>query len=97
MKKDPKKSLNVLNPIKTKGLVIIFLEALDQLLKKYWSVSSNISLITTLLDPKFKKLWCFNNTNKQKANSLLIKNIKNIFQIIILLILKIMKIKQKKI
>ena len=54
----------ILNPIETKGLVIIILEALDQLLKKYWSVSSDVGLIATLLDPRFKKLGCFNNIDK---------------------------------
>jgi len=62
--KGSKKSLNILNPIETKGLVIIILEALDQSLKKYWSVSSDVGLIATLLDPRFKKLGCFNNIDK---------------------------------
>ena len=52
--KGSKKNLNILKPIETKGLVGLFLEALDLSLKKYWSVSSEVSLITTLLDPRLK-------------------------------------------
>ena len=62
--------MNILKSIEIVGL---FLEALDLSLKKYWLVSSEVSLITTLLDPRFKKLTCFNETDKQKANTLLIK------------------------
>jgi hypothetical protein len=68
-----KKNLNISKPIETKGLVKLFLEALNLSLKKYWSVSSDVGLITTLLDPRFEKLACFNETDKHKANSLLIK------------------------
>lgn len=71
--KGSKKNLNILKPIEIEGLVGLFLEALDLSLKKYWSVSSEVGLITTLLDPRFKKLTCFNETDKQKANTLLIK------------------------
>ena len=71
--KGSKKKLNILKPIETKGLVKLFLETLDLSLKNYWSVPSDVGLISTLLDPRSKKLVCFNETDKQKANSLLIK------------------------
>jgi len=71
--KGSKKNLNISKPIETKGLVRLFLEALDLSLKKYWSVSSEVGLITTLLDPRLKKLTCFSESDKQKANTLLIK------------------------
>lgn len=71
--KGSKKRLNILKPIEIKGLVKLFLEALDLSLKNYWSVPSDVGLISTLLDPRSKKLVCFNDTDKQKANTLLIK------------------------
>ena len=72
-KKGTKKNFNILISIETKGLIVLFLEALDGSLKKYWSVPSNISLLATLLDPRSKKLLCFNESEKQQATTLLIK------------------------
>ena len=68
-----KKRLNISRPIETKGLVLLFLEALNGSLKKYWSVSSDIGLLATLLDPRSKKLVRFSTTEKQEATTLLIK------------------------
>ena len=71
--KRTKKNFNISTPIETKGLIVLFLEALDGSLKKYWSVPSNIGLLATLLDPRSKKLLCFNESEKQQATTLLIK------------------------
>src|SRR6266542_458379 len=71
--KGTKKNFNISTPIETKGLIVLFLEALDGSLKKYWSVPSNIGLLATLLDPRSKKLLCFNESEKQQATILLIK------------------------
>ena len=68
-----KKNFNISTPIKTSGLIVLFLKALNESLKKYWSVPSDIGLLATLLDPRSKKLLCFNETEKQQATTLLIK------------------------
>ncbi|PKY55059.1 HCP-like protein [Rhizophagus irregularis] len=48
-------------------------KALEGSLKKYWSVSSDVGLLATLLDPRSKKLVRFNTTEVQKATTLLVK------------------------
>src|SRR6266542_4388782 len=45
--KETKKNFNISILIETKGLIILFLEALDGSLKKYWSIPSNIGLLAT--------------------------------------------------
>ncbi|CAB4475617.1 unnamed protein product [Rhizophagus irregularis] len=71
--KGSKKKLNILRSVETKGLALLFLEALEGSLKKYWSVSSDVGLLATLLDPRSKKLVRFNTTEVQKATTLLVK------------------------
>ncbi|RGB27924.1 hypothetical protein C1646_768467 [Rhizophagus diaphanus] len=71
--KGSKKKLNILRSVETKGLALLFLEALEGSLKKYWSVSSDVGLLATLLDSRSKKLVHFNTTEVQKATTLLVK------------------------
>ena len=72
-KKGTKHKLNILRPVKTKGLVLLFLKALEGLLNKYWTLSSGVGLLATLLDPRSKKLIRFSTTEQQEATTLLIK------------------------
>ena len=71
--KGTKHKLNILRPVKTKGLVLLFLKALEGLLNKYWTLSSGVGLLATLLDPRSKKLIRFSTTEQQEATTLLIK------------------------
>ena len=71
--KEAKYKLNISRPVKTKGLVLLFLKALEGSLNKYWTLSSGVGLLATLLDPRSKKLIRFSATEQQEATTLLIK------------------------
>src|ERR1043166_9193645 len=71
--KGAKYKLNISRPVKTKGLVLLFLKALEGSLNKYWTLSSSVGLLTTLLDPRSKKLIKFSITEQQEATTSLIK------------------------
>lgn len=71
--KGTKHKLNISRPVKTKGLVLLFLKALEGSLNKYWTLSSGVGLLATLLDPRSKKLIRFSTTEQQEATTLLIK------------------------
>ncbi|CAB5180855.1 unnamed protein product [Rhizophagus irregularis] len=66
-----KKNLYISNPIEIKEPVLLFLNGLSKSLEKYWSVSSDVGLLTTLLDLHSKKLIYFGQTEKQRATTLL--------------------------
>ncbi|CAB4391464.1 unnamed protein product [Rhizophagus irregularis] len=66
-----KKNLYISNPIEIKEPVLLFLNRLSKSLEKYWSVSSDVGLLTILLDLCSKKLIYFGQTEKQKATTLL--------------------------
>ncbi|GES77226.1 hypothetical protein GLOIN_2v1777589 [Rhizophagus clarus] len=80
-KRESKKKLNILRPVKIKGLALLFLEVLEGTLKKYWSVFFDIDLLISILDPKSKKLVRFSVIEKQEAIILFIRKYKtyNIF------------------
>ncbi|RIA98097.1 hypothetical protein C1645_813138 [Glomus cerebriforme] len=63
-----KKKLNISRPIEIKGLVLLFLEMLNGLLKKYWLVSSDIGFLVTLLDSRSKKLVYFTENKEENEN-----------------------------
>ncbi|CAB4491628.1 unnamed protein product [Rhizophagus irregularis] len=66
-----KKNLYISNPIEIKEPVLLFLNRLSKSLEKYWSVSSDVGFLTTLLDLHSKKLIYFGQTEKQRATTLL--------------------------
>ncbi|CAG8731410.1 8282_t:CDS:1, partial [Funneliformis mosseae] len=70
--KGSKQVLNISEPIKVDGLVISVLETLDIALNKYWSVSPDVGLFATILDPRTKKLKKFTEAERQRAIALLI-------------------------
>ena len=71
-KKGQKKKLDISKSIETDRLIILVIKVLEIAINKYWTVSTEVGLISTILDPRTKKLQKFTDSEKLKATTLLI-------------------------
>jgi len=70
--KGQKKKLDISKSIETDGLINLVIKAFEIAINKYWTVSTEVGLISTILDPRTKKLQKFTDSEKLKAITLLI-------------------------
>ena len=66
-----RKKVNISNPINTNNLKIQILKILLTSIDKYWNFSSELSSVSSILDPRLKRLNHLSSTKKNKAKWLL--------------------------
>uniref|UniRef100_A0A8H3ZVC1 Uncharacterized protein n=1 Tax=Gigaspora margarita TaxID=4874 RepID=A0A8H3ZVC1_GIGMA len=66
-----KRKINIKNPINTDNLLDKICETFLLLLQKYWNLPSDIGLLATILDPRFKQMTNFDSIIIHKAKTLL--------------------------
>ena len=63
-----RKKVNISNPINTNNLKIQILKILLTSIDKYWNFSSELSSVSSILDPRLKRLNHLSSTKKTKQN-----------------------------
>ncbi|KAF0525386.1 HCP-like protein [Gigaspora margarita] len=66
-----KRKINIKNPINTDNLLDKICKTFLLSLQKYWNLPSDIGLLATILDSRFKQMTNFDSTIIHKAKTLL--------------------------